>query len=93
VSGERGGSRLSGGSVWLLEGQARAQYSKSASTLYFDWPAFHCNFQLFRLRPVMAPVGMSRTVTPETISLLMISCLFVIIHICVLYVVGYDGVN
>jgi len=47
----------------------------------------------FCLRPDMAHLGMSRTVAPETLSPLMIGCLFVILYACVLYVVGYDGVN
>jgi len=63
VSGERGREKLTVGEVWLLEGQAGAYATKSASALYPDWPAFHCNFQLIRLRPEMAPVGMSRAVT------------------------------
>jgi len=84
---------LSGGKVWLLEGQARAQIVKSASALCSDWPAFPCNFRLFRLRPDMAPLGMFGPVTPKALSPPKVCCLIVILYVSVLYVRGYDGVN
>jgi len=93
VSGERGGGvccRVVRVGCW--KGKI-GRNIKSASALYSDWPAFHCNLQLFRLRPDMAPVGMSRAVTLEAISPLMFSCLFVKLYLCEGYVVGYDGVN
>jgi len=76
-----------------VEKAARAYSLKSASALSSDWSACHCELQLFRLRPDMAHLGMSMTVAPETLSPLMIGCLFVILYVCVFYDSGYDGVK